>query len=108
MKTLDYSHKPKKIKSAKDLLKFVQGIPEKFWCVDTRQDMQGRCCILGHLQNAYFGEVPTDGFTENELATANNGTIDSWRGPRAPKAGIGGRSIKNRLVKFLKANLKRH
>ncbi len=110
-----YYHKPKTIRGAKDLIKFIKGIPAKFWCVDERDNGRGQHCVLGHLDNAYGYNKGRDGFTEMTLAAVNNGTGTNDAGyvPRyytapivRPLGGITGRSIKSRLVKFLEGKLK--
>lgn len=112
MKQLNYGHKPEAITSPMDLIKFVKGIPAKFWCVDTRDNHRGQYCILGHLYNAYGTisfRTPTDGFTQNELAVVNNGVMGSHANlsPHRPKAKLDGTSIKRRLLKFLRENIDR-
>lgn len=108
MKTLNYNHKPKEIRNAKDLIRFVRGIPAKFWCVDARDNGKGQHCVLGHLDNAYgSASGHTDGFSDNELAIANNGVIGPYSfSERNVGAQLDGRSIKNRVLKLLRSKAK--
>lgn len=104
MKTLNYDHKPQAITSPIDLIQFVKGIPAKFWCVDMRDNYNGRHCVLGHLDKAYNTasfQTPTDGFSQVQLANVNNGFYEG------DSRKIDGASIKRRLLEFLKKNIDR-
>lgn len=108
-----YVHKPAKIRNVHDLIAFVKGIPEEYWCVDTRDNYKGQRCILGHLDLAYDdkggSKKNTDGFTQTELAVVNNGVHGPHSGVyvsgRIKGAGLDGLSIKSRLLTFLKAKV---
>lgn len=104
----DYSHKPLKIETPRDLLAFIKPIPAAHWCVDTREDEKGRRCILGHLEEAYaefrsimngndvFKWMPRNKY----LAFINNGR-NGLSGPRYGKTT--GSAIKRRLIEFLES-----
>lgn len=52
---VDYSHKPERIDSIKDLIRFYEGIPEEAWCQGKRENRQGQRCAIGHYYAAYHG-----------------------------------------------------
>lgn len=120
----DYSHKPPQLNTIQDLVKFIRGIPARFWCVDKLQnpptagDKTVRRCVIGHIGAAY-GDRGSQSLAwgarmellpnspkmsamqlRNELVFANNGereitpTFDT-RKARSP-------GIKKRLFEFLK------
>src|SRR5205807_2529338 len=96
-------------------LAFVRAIPPSRWCVDTRNNGRGQRCVLGHLDAAYGPGKGRDGLDEVSLAKVNNGIKatheTSWAGigdvNRKPDAGLDGKSVKARVVAFLKSVIKR-
>lgn len=107
MKPYTYTNKPETITKPEDLLAFLKPIPPKYWVVDTRDDGEGRCCVLGHLDRAYGYSQGRDGFKDNELAIQNNGVTGPYanRSPRKEGAGLDGASIKRRVLAFIKSRI---
>ncbi len=109
---MQYTYVPKGgIKTPQQLLKFVMSIPSEYWCVDTRNDYMGHRCVLGHLDQAFRhtggAYCNHDGFTETELALANNGVIGPHANysPRIAGAGLDGESIKKRVIALIETKL---
>jgi hypothetical protein len=99
-----YAKKPKQIRNAKDLLKFFEAIPAVKWCANAR-GYNGKRCALGHLGAAYCddvnsADVPTDGFSTTDLWHVNDDYLNG-------SAKLDGKSIKSRVVNFIKANIDR-
>ena len=107
MQYYKYKIKPE-IKTAKDLLEFLTPIPPKHWCVDTRDNYAGSCCVLGHLDNAYGRGEGRDGFTDRELACVNNGVRkgEPSCGSRKAVALLTGKAVKARVLGFIARRVK--
>lgn len=75
-----YQHKPEKITSIEDLIRFFEPIPEKQWCRGRFRNFNGQLCAAGHLgaayrDNPYKGwDVIEEAFGEDlyDLAVWNN------------------------------------
>ena len=97
------------LKTPKDLLEFVERIPAEDFCAYIRNNDNGKCCILGHIDRAFPDlnhEPIVVGLDVCVLASVNNHGRKTECWSYKPKNNnTSGLAIKKRLIKFLKSKV---